>query len=75
MRELKSRGYTAGDLGSHSTRKGAASFVSSGSTACPSGSAVTLRAGWSLVGVQDCYIRYEAAGDQVRVFNVNRVYF
>ena len=51
-------------LGSHSTRKGATSYCASGSTACPSSTAVCLRAGWSLQGVQDRYLRYEAAGDQ-----------
>ena len=52
------------DFGTHSIRKGSATYVSSGSTACPSGAAICLRAGWSLPGVQDAYIRCEAAGDQ-----------
>jgi hypothetical protein len=61
--ELERLGLEAGDLGTHSMRKGAATFCSSGSTACPSSSAIHLRAGWTLGGVQDSYIRYEAAGD------------
>ena len=62
--ELTRRGLADTDIASHSTRKGAATFLSSGSTACPSQSAITLRVGWALGGVQDTYIRYEAAGDQ-----------
>lgn len=61
--ELRLRGLFAADIGSHSTRKGAASYVASGSTACPSHAAITLRAGWKMPGVQDTYVRYEAAGD------------
>ena len=61
--ELERLGLGPEDLGTHSMRKGAATFCSSGSTACPSSSAIHLRAGWTLGGVQDSYIRYEAAGD------------
>lgn len=61
---LESRGMSADDLGTHSLRKGAATFTSSGSTACPPSTAIHLRAGWALGGVQDRYLRYEAAGDQ-----------
>ncbi len=61
---LKQKGIDGNDIGSHSIRKGASSFVSSGSTACPSHAALTLRAGWSLGDVQDRYLRYESAGDQ-----------
>jgi hypothetical protein len=58
-------GLSAADFGSHSARKGSATYVSSCSTAGPSASAVCLRAGWSLPGVQDTYVRYEAAGDRI----------
>lgn len=61
--ELKRQGLDATELGTHSMRKGSATFCSSGSTACPSSTAVHLRAGWSLGGVQNTYLRYEAAGD------------
>ncbi|ETK72455.1 hypothetical protein F441_20896 [Phytophthora nicotianae CJ01A1] len=61
--ELKRRGVNPSDLGTHSMRKGAATYCASGSTACPSSTAVHLRAGWSLGGVQNTYLRYEAAGD------------
>jgi len=62
--ELSARGLRSSDLGSHSTRKGASSFVSSGSTACPSHTAITLRCGWKQAGVENRYLKYEAAGDQ-----------
>lgn len=61
--ELRRRGIDPDDIGSHSIRKGSATFVSSGSTACPSSTAVHLRAGWAMGGVQDTYLRYEGAGD------------
>jgi len=48
----------------HSIRKGASSYVSGGSTCAPPQVATNLRAGWSMGGVQDTYLRYEAAGDQ-----------
>lgn len=61
--ELQRRGITVSDLGTHSFRKGASTYCSSGSTACPSSTAVHLRAGWTLGGVQNTYLRYAAAGD------------
>ncbi|KAG5189198.1 hypothetical protein JKP88DRAFT_177289, partial [Tribonema minus] len=77
------------EIGAHSSRKGAASWVSSGSSACPSSTAVSLRAGWVQPGVEDTYKRFEAAGDQylgrccagetsithqhIEDFNLNRV--
>jgi len=50
--------------GTHSIRKGVATFACSGTTGGPSIASVCLRVGWSLGGVQDRYIRYESAGDQ-----------
>ncbi|ETO99546.1 hypothetical protein F441_23039, partial [Phytophthora nicotianae CJ01A1] len=61
--ELKRQGLDPTELGTHSMRKGSATFCSSGSTACPSATAVHLRSGWSLGGVQNTFLRYEAAGD------------
>ncbi|GMF32529.1 unnamed protein product [Phytophthora lilii] len=61
--ELTRRGVNPSDLGTHLMRKGAATFCASGSTACPSSTAVHLRAGSSLGGVQNTYLRYETAGD------------
>jgi hypothetical protein len=56
-------GVNAQDVGTHSIRKGAATFCYSGSTSCPSPTAVHLRAGWSLGGVQNTHLRYESAGN------------
>jgi hypothetical protein len=62
--ELKARGIDPNMIGTHSTRKGAASYCASGSTAGPSLVAISLRTGWILEGVTNRYIRYEGAGDQ-----------
>lgn len=51
-------------IGSHSIRKGAATFVSSGATCSPPQVATNIRAGWTMGVVQDTYLRYESAGDQ-----------
>lgn len=61
--ELERHGVDSNDLGTHSMRKGAATYCSSGSTAGPSSSSIHLRAGWAMGGVQDTYLRYESAGD------------
>ncbi|KUG01951.1 hypothetical protein AM587_10001959 [Phytophthora nicotianae] len=55
---------SAKTYGTHSVRKGVATFACGGSTGGPSIVSVCLRCGWSLGGVQDRYFRYEAAGDQ-----------
>lgn len=64
QRDFRDLGIDVDSIGTHSLRKGASTFCTSGTTACPSVTAVHLRAGWSLGGVQDRYLRYEAAGDQ-----------
>jgi hypothetical protein len=56
--ELEMWGISPEDIGTHSTRKGAASYCTSGSTAGPSNAAVHLRAGWSMGAVQNTYLRY-----------------
>ncbi|RHX99652.1 hypothetical protein DYB36_013962 [Aphanomyces astaci] len=53
-----------GAVGTHSIRKGAATFVCSGSTSGPSVISVCLRCGWSLGNVVERYMHYEKAGDQ-----------
>jgi hypothetical protein len=53
-----------GTIGTHSARKGAATYSASGCTVCPSMSSICNRAGWKLGGTRDKYIKYEAAGDQ-----------
>src|SRR5438552_342532 len=60
--ELARRGLKPEDMATHSTRKGAYAYCSGGSTACPPQVSIILRAGWTLNGVQDRYIRFEAAG-------------
>lgn len=60
---LGDRGMACEDVGTHSLRKGSATYCTSGTTSCPSNVAVHLRAGWALPGVQGTYMRYEAAGD------------
>lgn len=62
--QLVAIGKEAGDFGTHSVRKGAATYCCSGSTAAPPISAVRIRVGWVTPGVEDTYIRFEAAGDQ-----------
>ena len=57
-------GMEVKDIGVHSLRKGAASFVSSGSTCAPPQVATNIRAGWTMGQIQDTYLRYESAGDQ-----------
>ena len=57
-------GIDVKDLGVHSFRKGAAGYISSGSTCAPPQVATNLRAGWTMGVIQDTYLKYEAAGDQ-----------
>ncbi|KAF1779914.1 hypothetical protein GQ600_4634 [Phytophthora cactorum] len=53
------------NYGSYSARKGSSTYMSGCCTGGPSSASVCLRAGWNLPGVQDTYVRYEAAGDRV----------
>jgi hypothetical protein len=57
-------GITPEDFGTHSIRKGAATHVATGSTACPPIASICLRANWAMPGVLNRYIKYENAGDQ-----------
>ncbi|KAH9117534.1 hypothetical protein LEN26_012614 [Aphanomyces euteiches] len=52
------------DIGTHSIRKGVATYACSGSTGGPSIVSICLRCGWSLGNVMERYFRYESAGDQ-----------
>jgi len=65
--------------GTHSIRKGSATYASSGTTHSPSHAAIANRAGWSL-GIRSRYLRYEDAGDEfvgrtVCGLNVNDISF
>ena len=57
-------GHRIGSFGTHSIRKGSATYTSSGSTSCPPFSAVANRACWAIGNVANIYIQYQAAGDQ-----------
>ncbi|KAH9139324.1 hypothetical protein AeRB84_016405 [Aphanomyces euteiches] len=52
------------EIGTHSIRKGVATYACSGTTGGPSIVSVCLRCGWSIGNVMERYFRYEAAGDQ-----------
>ena len=55
--EIKSDfGVDVKDLGLHSLRKGAASYVSSGPTYGPPQVATNIRAGWTVGQIQDTYL-------------------
>lgn len=61
--ELLEHSVSFSDIGTHSFRKGVASFLS-GMVSGPSPIAIYLRAGWSL-GVQKRYILEGGGGDQL----------
>jgi hypothetical protein len=63
LAHLTSLKMSPDDIGSHSNRKGAATYATSGSTAGPSIIAVASRASWKIGGVLDKYLKYERAGD------------
>ena len=62
--EFAALGMTPADFRTHSIRKGAATYVSTGSTACPPIASICLRTNWAMPGVLNRYIKYENAGDQ-----------
>jgi hypothetical protein len=57
-------GILLGDLGSHSTWKGASSYASAGSTVCLPMVSICLHAMWCMGSVKERYLQYEKAGDQ-----------
>eukprot|EP00924_Labyrinthula_sp_SR-Ha-C_P010449 snap_masked-scaffold_79-processed-gene-0.39-mRNA-1 protein AED:0.23 eAED:0.23 QI:0/0/0/1/1/1/2/0/379 len=62
--QLRRRGLTPEEFGTHSLRKDAAFFFASGHTNAPPIAAVQLRAGLSMGTVLNVYLRFEAARDQ-----------
>ena len=62
--EVNELGYMIEDIGIHSWRKGAQTFMNSGSTAGPSADATCIRAGHSMGSTRDIYVLHEKAGDQ-----------
>jgi len=57
-------GLDIDEIGSHSSRKGAAIYCSTGSTISPSMTSICLRTGWSMGYVKEKYINYKKAGNQ-----------
>lgn len=63
-KRLDAFGLTKDDLGSHSSRKGPATYSTSGSTGGPSIVSILRRGRWKIGnGTWDRYFKYEAAGD------------
>ena len=61
--EVRECGQDIKDLGTHSIRKGASTFLS-GVPGGPPAAAICVRAGWTMGRVRDIYIKYESGGDQ-----------
>lgn len=62
--KIKQHGFDPSDFGSHSNRKGSATYVTSGTPDGPGQVAVNLRGGWTMTKVENSYFRFERAGDQ-----------
>ena len=63
--EIARMGYSDHrELGTHSVRKGAVSYLHSIGNGPPEG-AISLRAGWTMGKVKDIYVKYVASGDQL----------
>ena len=60
-----SHGVDPSLLGTHSIRKGAATYCCAGVVPGPPVVSVCLRAGWTLGRVKERYLKYELAGDEV----------
>ena len=63
--EILRMGIDPDDIGVHSIRKGSATYCTSGTTTGISFAALCVRAGWSMGGVKERYIKYAEAGDRV----------
>jgi hypothetical protein len=61
---MEEHGLPCSKLGSHSMRKGSATYTSSGSAEGPSITSICNRAGWKISNVLDRYLKYERASDQ-----------
>jgi len=61
---LKRYGVNPNELGSHSTRKGSSTYVTTGVLGGPTLTAVSIRTGWLMPGVTNTYIRYDQTGDR-----------
>ena len=63
--EYQAMGSSPEDLGTHSVRKGAATYCCTGVHPGPPIVSVCLRAGWTLGRVKERYLKYESGGDQL----------
>ena len=69
LRKMEAEGQLArfgkckGDIGTHSIRKGAITYLSS-LPGGPSSASICLRAGWTMGRVKDTYIKFAEAGDE-----------
>lgn len=61
---LDDQGIPWTEIGSHSYRKGSATYTASGTTDGPGIVSICLRAGWKLGGVLNTYLMLEGAGDR-----------
>jgi hypothetical protein len=61
--EVMVMGYDVDDLGTHSIRKGASTYLTS-LPGGPSVAAICLRGGWSMGHIKDRYFKYFDSGDQ-----------
>ena len=63
IKDLLDDGLSMQDIGTHSWRKGSASFAACGTTAGPSIVSICIRAGWKISNVLKRYLSMENAGD------------
>jgi hypothetical protein len=61
--DISQMGYRRGEIGTHSIRKGAVSYMAS-LPGGPSVASVCTRAGWTMGKVKDIYMRYVTSGDE-----------
>lgn len=60
---MQTHGLTPDEIGAHSIRKGAGTFISNGSTASPSYPSICIRMSWSLGNTKERYLFYNYASD------------
>jgi hypothetical protein len=61
--EVQAMGYRIEDIGTHSIRKGAVTYLAS-LPGGPPAATVCIRAGWTMGRVKDIYMRYVTSGDE-----------
>lgn len=63
--KYQANGDDVSDLGSHSIRKGGATYCCAAANPAPPIVSVCLRAGWTLGRVKERYLKYENTGDEL----------